>query len=71
MRIIAGLIVTAAGMLATVAVFALMSAFPTMGLWNGLMPELFGFKVVTFPQALGMNLLAGILFKSGTSSSNK
>lgn len=68
MRIITGLIAGAASALAGVAVFAMIAAFPTMWLWNDLMPELFGFKVVTFQQAFGLNLLSGILFRGGGSS---
>lgn len=50
--------------------FALLFALPTMWLWNWLMPQIFGLKVITFWQALGLNILCGILFK-GSSSSKK
>jgi hypothetical protein len=33
-----------------------------MGLWNWLMPALFGFRVITFWQALGVLALSRILF---------
>ena len=39
-------------------------ALPLQLLWNWLMPTLFNLPVITFWQALGLNLLAGILFKS-------
>jgi hypothetical protein len=46
-------------------------ALPTMLLWNWLMPEIFGVKEVGFFQALGLNLLSGILFKSTMSTKNQ
>jgi hypothetical protein len=39
-------------------------ALPLQLLWNWLMPNLFNLPVITFWQALGLNMLAGILFKS-------
>ena len=44
--------------------YALLLAFPTMILWNWLMPVIFNLPEITFWQALGLNMLAGILFKS-------
>jgi len=35
----------------------------TWGLWNWLMPTLFGLKTITIYQALGINILSSILFK--------
>jgi len=37
--------------------------YPTMLLWNWLMPHLFNLPYITFWQACGVNLLASILFK--------
>jgi hypothetical protein len=37
--------------------------YPTMVLWNWLMPYLFNLPYITFWQACGVNLLASILFK--------
>lgn len=53
------------------AVVACLMALPTMLLWNWLAPELFGLKELGFFQAMGMNLLCGILFRGGSSSSSK
>lgn len=39
-------------------------ALPTMWLWNWLMPALFGLTKIGFLQALGLNCLCAILFKS-------
>jgi hypothetical protein len=36
--------------------------FIVQGLWNWLMPALFGWKVVTFWQAIGLVILSKILF---------
>jgi hypothetical protein len=65
---IVGVIVLVAGL---IVVMALLFALPTMLLWNWLMPEIFGLKAITFWQALGLNILSGILFKSSSESSSK
>lgn len=44
-------------------------ALPTMWLWNWLMPAIFGLIKIGFWQALGLNILAGILFKNNSSGS--
>lgn len=38
--------------------------WPLMLLWNWLMPILFGLPLITFWQAVGLNVLSTILFKS-------
>jgi hypothetical protein len=43
---------------------AIILAFPTMWLWNWLMPEIFDVTQITLYQAMGINFLANILFKS-------
>lgn len=52
------------GVFALIAIVALLCALPTMWLWNWLMPVLFGLVKIGFWQALGINLLTGVLFKS-------
>ena len=42
--------------------FVAAAAFTTMGLWNWLMPSLFGFGTLTFFKALGIFLLARLFF---------
>ncbi len=37
--------------------------YPTMLLWNWLMPTIFNLPTIGFWQACGINLLASILFK--------
>ena len=48
-------------------------AFPIMLLWNALLPEIFGWKVIGFWQAWGLLILCGLLFKPAgySGSSNK
>ena len=46
-------------------------SLPLMLLWNWLMPIIFGLPTITFWQALGLNLLTGILFRSSNIKANK
>jgi hypothetical protein len=48
----------------TLTVFAVILAVPTYLLWNWLLPELFNIKTITFIQAIGINMLSSILFKT-------
>ena len=43
---------------------ALLLAIPTMLLWNALLPHLFNIPAITIYEAVGINILSGILFKS-------
>jgi len=43
---------------------AILLALPLQLLWNWLMPTLFDLPMLTFWQALGLNVMSGILFKS-------
>jgi hypothetical protein len=43
---------------------ALLMAIPTMLLWNVLLPHLFNIPAITLYEAVGINILSGILFKS-------
>jgi hypothetical protein len=44
--------------------YAFILAFPTMVLWNWLMPRIFGLTQIDIFQAMGLNFLSGILLKS-------
>lgn len=57
------------GIAGLIFLFALLFAFPTMWLWNWLMPAIFGLIKINIWQALGINILTGILFKSSVSNS--
>jgi len=43
-------------------VVAFLFGWPLMILWNWLVPAIFGLPTITFWQAIGLNLLSGILF---------
>ena len=45
-------------------IITLILGLPVMWLWNWIMPELFYLDTITFWQAVGLNLLSSILFKS-------
>ena len=55
---------TVAALLGLVAILIVILGYPLMLLWNWLMPELFGLPLITFWQAIGLNFLSTILFKS-------
>ena len=44
------------------AAFVVIGGFAIMSLWNWLMPVIFGLKIITFVQALGLLVLSKILF---------
>jgi hypothetical protein len=48
----------------TLGFIALILGLPVMWLWNWLMPSIFNLPTITFIQAIGLNLLTSILFKS-------
>ena len=54
-----------------VLMVALLISLPVMWLWNWLLPTIFGFKTITWTQALGLSVLSGLLFRSSSSSSKE
>lgn len=62
-----GVLVVAVAVMLFIAVI---TAIPTYFIWNYLMPELFGFKQITFVQAYLLNVLCSVLFKSSSSNSS-
>ena len=58
MKIVNGFLVA----LGIIAVVAFILGFPLMILWNWLMPSIFGLREIGFWEAIGMNVLAYILF---------
>jgi hypothetical protein len=56
---IAGVVIL--GIIAAAA-FAVLFGYIVMWLWNWLLPTLFGFKAITFWQAVGIVILAKIIF---------
>lgn len=47
---------------------AIVMAVPTYFLWNWLIPSIFQLPEITLGQALGLNMLSSILFKSSSTS---
>jgi 4-amino-4-deoxy-L-arabinose transferase-like glycosyltransferase len=43
---------------------SILLAIPTMLLWNYVMPSIFGLTSINLYQAMALNVLSGILFKS-------
>jgi hypothetical protein len=65
---------TVEGILAVIGLImlvALLFGLPLQLLWNWLMPTLFNLPYVSFWQACGLNLIAGILFRSNVTIKNK
>jgi hypothetical protein len=59
------------GIVAIICLVCLLLGLPLMLLWNWLMPMLFGMPYLTFWQAVGLNILSTILFKSTSTTTNK
>lgn len=57
-------------LMASVLISVLFS-LPVMWLWNGLMPEIFKLPEISFLQAIGLNFLCSILFKSNYTAQSK
>lgn len=51
-----------------IGLFAVIMSFPTMWLWNWIMPTVCGFGKLSVWKALGLNFLCGILFKNVNNS---
>jgi hypothetical protein len=51
------------GIIGILILAVILFGYPTMLLWNWLMPTIFNLPYITFWQACGINLLASILFK--------
>ena len=59
------------GVIGVLFLYSLLLAFPTYFLWNWLMPDIFGLGRIDVIQALGLNFLANILFKSNVTVNKK
>ena len=57
--------------MAIVSLVCLLLGLPLMLLWNWLMPIIFGLSEISFWQAVGLNLLASILFARTSTTNNK
>ena len=47
-----------------VVLLVMLLGIPLQLLWNWLMPSIFGLKYITFWEAVGLNAISSILFKS-------
>jgi hypothetical protein len=47
-----------------VIILIMLFGIPLQLLWNWLMPSIFGLRYITFWEAVGLNTIASILFKS-------
>lgn len=66
-----GYLVIGVGFVALVIGLSALMALPFMWLWNGLMPEIFGLKSLSFLQSWGLLILSGFIFKNHQISSKK
>ncbi len=57
--------------LLVMVVLVLLLGFPLMWLWNAVMPDIFNLPTITFWQAVGLNLISMILFKTSHSTSKQ
>lgn len=62
-KIVTGIGVGVLGIL-IIAILGLVLALPLYFLWNWLMPEIFGIKVITYWQAWGIYFFSGMLFRN-------
>ena len=54
-----------------IAVVTVILGLPLMWLWNWLMPTIFNLPTITFWQAMGLNIMASILFKDNSIKNDK
>jgi hypothetical protein len=47
-----------------IILLVMLFGIPLQLLWNWLMPSIFGLKYITFWEAVGLNTISSILFKS-------
>ena len=51
-----------------IGIRGLIMGFPTMWLWNWLMPTIFGLTKIGFCQSVGLMFLSGLLIKSSSTN---
>jgi hypothetical protein len=62
-RVLLGLLV--------IALLGILLGLPLQLLWNWLMPTIFNLPTITFWQAMGLNIMASILFKDNSIKNDK
>lgn len=56
--------------LGVIALLGILLGLPLQLLWNWLMPTIFNLPTITFWQAMGLNIMASILFKDNSIKTN-
>ena len=56
--------------LGVIALLGILLGLPLQLLWNWLMPTIFNLPNITFWQAMGLNIMASILFKDNSIKTN-
>ena len=56
--------------LGVIALYGILLGLPLQLLWNWLMPIVFNLPTITFWQAMGLNIMASILFKDNSIKTN-
>ena len=57
--------------LGVIALYGILLGLPLQILWNWLMPTIFNLPTITFWQAMGLNIMASILFKDNSIKNDK
>ena len=57
--------------LGVIALLGILLGLPLQILWNWLMPIVFNLPTITFWQAMGLNIMASILFKDNSIKNDK
>jgi hypothetical protein len=56
--------------LGVITLLGILLGLPLQLLWNWLMPTIFNLPTITFWQAMGLNIMASILFKDNSIKTN-
>ncbi len=57
--------------LGVITLLGILLGLPLQLLWNWLMPTIFNLPTITFWQAMGLNIMASILFKDNSVKNDK
>jgi hypothetical protein len=57
--------------LGVITLLGILLGLPLQLLWNWLMPTIFNLPAITFWQAMGLNIMASILFKDNSIKNDK
>ena len=71
MEVIGLIFIGLVGTILLIVLAGIILGLPVMLLWNWLMPVIFSLPTITFFQAIGLNILFGILFRASSSTSKE